>query len=118
MQRSFEEKPMPLTRLMLSLLALAAACGIDLSSPTQPTGTITFELDAETCPPGEITLDMMVDGIFESRDTFSPGTKHGVEASVGTHIASAMVPNSTSGFPQASVVVPRNASVTYLMVCQ
>ncbi|HEV7365083.1 MAG TPA: hypothetical protein VGN76_04505 [Gemmatimonadales bacterium] len=103
---------------LLSLLTLAAACGVNVSSPNQPTGTITFELDAQTCPPGEVSIDMLVDGVFESREAFSPGTLRSIEASVGTHIASAVITDTTSGFAQASVVVPKFGDVTYLMVCR
>jgi hypothetical protein len=104
--------------LMLSLLAFAVACGVEVSSPSQPTGTIIFELDAESCPQETISIDLFVDGDFETRAAFSPGTRRGVEASVGPHVASATITNSTVGFEQASMLVKTNDSVTYLMVCQ
>jgi hypothetical protein len=109
---------MPPTRLMLSLLAFATACGVDVSQPSQPTGTIVFLLDAQTCPQEEISIDMFVDGAYVSTGGFSPGTQRGVEASVGPHVASATITNSTAGFEQAGMVVKRNVTVSYLMVCQ
>jgi hypothetical protein len=102
---------------MLSLLAFAAACGVDVSQPSQPTGTIVFALDAETCPPEVISIDMFVDGTYESTGMFSPGTQRGVEVSVGPHVASATITNSTAGFEEAGMVVKQNATVSYLMVC-
>jgi len=109
---------MPATRVMLSLLAVVAACGVDVSQPSEPTGTIVFVLDTQTCPQQEISIDLFVDGAYESTGTFSPGTQRGVEASVGPHVASATITNSTTAFEQGSMVVKRNVSVDYLMVCR
>jgi hypothetical protein len=108
----------PATRVMLSLLAVVAACGVDVSQPSEPTGTIVFILDTETCPQQEMSIDLFVDGAYESTGTFLPGTQRGVEVSVGPHVASATITNSTVAFEQGSMVVKRNATVDYVMVCR
>jgi hypothetical protein len=106
------------TRLMLSLLAFAAACGVDVSQPSEPTGTIVFALDAQSCPQETVSIDMFVDGAYESTGTFLPGTERPVEVAVGPHVASATITGSEEGFEEAGMVVKTNASVSYLMVCE
>jgi hypothetical protein len=114
----YKEEPMPPIPLRLSLLAFAAACGVNVSQPSEPTGTIVFALDAETCPQETVSIDMFVDGAYESTSTFLPGTERAVEVAVGPHVASAMITGSTEGFEEAGMVVKTNATVSYLMVCQ
>lgn len=102
------------------LLASALSCK-DTTAP-EHTGFVRFRLDANSCGPvfGSQTLNFtfFVDGTQVGATSLGvTSTSPSYEVSIGSHLASARVTNTTVQFENLNAIVSEGQTFTYILSC-